>query len=290
MLKQNTLADATTEQGFPTETNTPLTRKVITEDGEVTVEGITPYKMKEVLNQAGTGTNTFKTPGEIYQNDNIILNGVVQNYNGEQPTPPTPVTPGFTESADIMINEVKYGTVEMTVPDDYDKGEESIEVNFVFTNTSEDDICSEEIDFIESNNSTDYSVYYLPTTREALLSILNDYYANSFIVATSESYSKREDIKFNDITYGFVDAYVSRYKMNLGTGTCIYNVGNTSSSNDLVLDANILDNVENIIIEPGNSYNGEINFDTLTVETLDSTLNDIMNGIHLVEPSEEQPE
>ena len=38
---------------------------------------------------------------------------IIDNYNGEQPTPPTPVTPGFTETQDILINEVKYGTITM---------------------------------------------------------------------------------------------------------------------------------------------------------------------------------
>ena len=84
-LKQNTLAEATTENGFPTEVGVPLQKEVTLEDGtEVIVEGITPDKMKAVLNQYVDGNEegiTFKTPGEIYKNNNIELNGVVQIYN-----------------------------------------------------------------------------------------------------------------------------------------------------------------------------------------------------------------
>lgn len=84
-LKQNNLAEATTENGFPTEVGCPLQKEVTLEDGtKVIVEGITPDKMKAILNQYVDGNEegiTFKTPGEIYKNDNTELNGVVQIYN-----------------------------------------------------------------------------------------------------------------------------------------------------------------------------------------------------------------
>ena len=47
MLKQNTLAEATTELGFATETNTPLTRKITVDGQECIIEGITADKMKD---------------------------------------------------------------------------------------------------------------------------------------------------------------------------------------------------------------------------------------------------
>ena len=85
-LLQNTLAEATTEMGFPAKTNTPLQREVTLETGEtVIVEGITPDKMKTVLNQNVDGTEeavTFKTPGEVYKNEEVELPGVCQIYNG----------------------------------------------------------------------------------------------------------------------------------------------------------------------------------------------------------------
>lgn len=84
-LLQNTLAEATTEMGFPAKTNTPLQKEVTLEDGTVvTVEGITPNKMKTVLNQNVDGTEeavTFKTPGEVYKNEEVELPGVCQVYN-----------------------------------------------------------------------------------------------------------------------------------------------------------------------------------------------------------------
>ena len=84
-LKQNTLAEATTENGFPTEVGVPLQREVTLEDGtKVIVESITPDKMKVTLNQNVDGNEkavTFKTPGEIYKNDEVEIAGVCQVYN-----------------------------------------------------------------------------------------------------------------------------------------------------------------------------------------------------------------
>ncbi len=82
-LLQNTLAEATTEQGFPTKVGVPVQREVELEDGTVvTVESVTPDKMATILK------STFITPGEKYQDNGLDLNGVVQNYNEEdEPTP-----------------------------------------------------------------------------------------------------------------------------------------------------------------------------------------------------------
>ena len=74
-LKQNNLAEATTEQGFPTETSIPLQREVEVDGTTVTVEGVTPAKIATDLGI------TYKTPGEPYINGDVQLNGVVQTYN-----------------------------------------------------------------------------------------------------------------------------------------------------------------------------------------------------------------
>lgn len=78
-LKQNNLAEATTELGFPAETSIPLEREVTLEDGTVVkVAGVTPEKLATDLGI------TFKTPGEPYiTSSGEILNGVVQTYNEE---------------------------------------------------------------------------------------------------------------------------------------------------------------------------------------------------------------
>ena len=79
-LKQNNLAEATTEQGFPTETSIPLQREVEVDGTTVTVEGVTPAKIATDLGI------TYKTPGEPYKNNDIELDGVVQIYNeGSEP-------------------------------------------------------------------------------------------------------------------------------------------------------------------------------------------------------------
>lgn len=85
-LKQNTLAEATTESSFLTtinenagETVVSLQREVELDTGEtVTVEGITPDKMKSILNNgASPEVVTFKTPGEVTGD----ISGVCQAYN-----------------------------------------------------------------------------------------------------------------------------------------------------------------------------------------------------------------
>lgn len=88
-LKQNTLAEATSELGFATVTNTPLTREVALEDGTIVkVEGVTPEKMANILK------STFVTPGEVVETSNYEkLNGVVQNYNAEEEIPLPPEEP-----------------------------------------------------------------------------------------------------------------------------------------------------------------------------------------------------
>ena len=110
-LKQNTLNDSTTDLGFVQAINTNLEasgseakisfqREVELEDGTiVTVESITPEKMKSVLNDnavimGGTGIINAKTPGEIVQVydypdkispvETTMINGVVQIANNTE--------------------------------------------------------------------------------------------------------------------------------------------------------------------------------------------------------------
>ena len=93
-LLQNTLAEATTEQGFPTKVGVPVQREVELEDRTVvTVESVTPDKMATILK------STFITPGEKYQDNGLDLNGVVQNYNEEDESEPEP-EPSVTTYSD----------------------------------------------------------------------------------------------------------------------------------------------------------------------------------------------
>ena len=92
-LKQNSLDQATTEVGFVKTLNENaeevgtekvyLTREVELDDGtKVMVEGITPEKMKNVLNNhIGEDTVTFQTPGERVPTTEGEIKGVVQVYN-----------------------------------------------------------------------------------------------------------------------------------------------------------------------------------------------------------------
>ena len=98
-LKQNNLEEATTELGFVQtinakagETVVALEREVELENGEiVTVAGITPEKMKAILNNgADPEVVTFKTPGEKVGD----LEGVCQAYNAtltDEPAEEEPV-------------------------------------------------------------------------------------------------------------------------------------------------------------------------------------------------------
>lgn len=136
-IKQNKLSDSTTELGFVRTINSnlessgsenliSLQREVELEDGTiVTVEGVTPEKMKSILNNnavimGGTGTINTKTPGEIvqvYSNPNEIgptetkiANGVVQITNNTGEIEPVP----DAEEVMDILNDID-GT-----SDDYD--------------------------------------------------------------------------------------------------------------------------------------------------------------------------
>ena len=75
-IKQNTLAEATTELGFCKATNTKLVQEKEIDGQKVSVAGISPNTMATLL------CSTFKTPGEkVTTSEGAELNGVVQNYN-----------------------------------------------------------------------------------------------------------------------------------------------------------------------------------------------------------------
>lgn len=83
-IKQNTLAEATTELGFCKATNTKLVQEKIIDGQKVEVAGISPNTMATLLG------STFKTPGEkITTSEGTELNGVVQNYNAAVTTEDT---------------------------------------------------------------------------------------------------------------------------------------------------------------------------------------------------------
>lgn len=87
-LKQNNLEEATTGLGFVQAINTnkgetivALEKQITLDDGTtVTVENITPSKMKQILNSmvdGNEGAISYETPGESY----VDRDGVVQKYN-----------------------------------------------------------------------------------------------------------------------------------------------------------------------------------------------------------------
>lgn len=98
-LEQNNLANATTGLGFVKVVNEnanelgtseiALQREVVLEDGNtVKVEGITPSKMKAVLNEQANNTITYQTPGENFEKtfEEGTIKGIVQDYNDEVKT------------------------------------------------------------------------------------------------------------------------------------------------------------------------------------------------------------
>lgn len=148
-LKQNNLENSTTGIGFVKSINEnanelstdkiALIREVELDDNIVKVEGITPHKMKSILNQqilasGGDSKVSFKTPGEpvqVYADSNKIgpvetqiLDGVVQLYNKN-----------MDESAITGIN--------LKLVEGLREGEDNVEANAIigtltFTGTSSD--------------------------------------------------------------------------------------------------------------------------------------------------------
>ena len=115
-LKQNNLAEATTDIGFVKTINenagenlVALQKEVTLDDNTiVTVEGITPNKMKTILNHMVDGseeTITFATPGENYNDE---IKGVCQIYN-ESIVVPTLTSIKVT----TMPNKVTYTSGEI---------------------------------------------------------------------------------------------------------------------------------------------------------------------------------
>ena len=98
-LEQNNLANATTDLGFVKVVNEnaselgtseiALQKEVVLEDGNtVKVEGVTPSKMKAILNEQANNTITYQTPGENFEKtfEEGTIKGIVQDYNDEVKT------------------------------------------------------------------------------------------------------------------------------------------------------------------------------------------------------------
>lgn len=159
MLKQNTLAEATTEQGFPKETGLPLRREVTLEDGtKVLVEGVTPEAMATKLNAH------FVTPGEKYVDNGKDLNGVVQEYN-EGAAPVTPVN-YIVEAGKTYKFHFKQ---DVTLPEDIENKlmEELIQVENV--SESAGNFIYGSMYMIGTTGVSDQSSYVKSYTNEALL-------------------------------------------------------------------------------------------------------------------------
>ena len=283
MLKQNTLAEATTELGFATETNTPLTRKITIDGQECIVEGITADKMKEVLNQNGIGTTTFKTPGEQYRNNDLVLNGVVQNYNGDTPEPGES---GYNKTKDIFIP----GKVEPVGYARITASKEAMEAgqgtfDFFMTNTSMTAIGNylydlQPGDIIESSFSTD------SLTEENLDANLESFSGN-FIMLTENPISLARDLIFDNETYGNVTTSARGYELTVGYGDIGFGVNNNSDSYLKLWYGDI-----EVLLEPYSGYSFIIHFDEgeLNEQALKDKLDEVYDAVTLKEgpPPEEQ--
>ena len=285
MLKQNTLAEATTELGFATETNTPLTRKITVDGQECIIEGITADKMKEVLNQNGIGTTIFKTPGEIYQDNDLVLNGVVQNYNGTEPAP-GPGESGYNKTKDIFIpgkvEPVGYARITAT-KEAMEAGTGSFD--FFMTNTSDITIGNYLYDLmpgdvIELLFSTD------SLTEENLDANLESFSGN-FIMLTENPIDLARDLVFDEETYGNVTTSARGYELTVGYGNIGFGVNNNSDSYLKLWYGDI-----EVLLEPYSDYSFTIHFDKgeLNEQALRDKLDEVYDAVTLKEgpPPEEQ--
>lgn len=130
-IKQNTLAEATTELGFCKATNTKLVQEKEIDGQKVEVAGISPNTMATLL------SSTFKTPGEkITTSEGTELNGVVQNYNAAVTTEEAEETakePAVEEPTETETKESEEPTdteesAEPTTDEDSDAEKEAEEV------------------------------------------------------------------------------------------------------------------------------------------------------------------
>ena len=122
-LEQNNLANATTDLGFVKVVNEnaselgtseiALQKEVVLEDGNtVKVEGITPSKMKAILNEQANNTITYQTPGENFEKtfEEGTIKGIVQDYNDEVKTQ--------SENAEILEETPQIDNTDDTVVTD----------------------------------------------------------------------------------------------------------------------------------------------------------------------------
>lgn len=140
-LKQNTLEDSTTDIGFVYVINenkgeniVALQKEVTLETGEtVIVEGITPNKMKDVLNSLVDGSEeavTFLTPGEDYNEE---IKGVCQVYN-ESAVPAELVSIEITTPATKVeyVEGETFDTTGMVVTANYSNGSTKVVTDYTF--------------------------------------------------------------------------------------------------------------------------------------------------------------
>lgn len=148
-LEQNNLANATTDLGFVKVVNEnanelgtseiALQKEVVLEDGNtVKVEGITPSKMKAVLNEQANNTITYQTPGENFEKtfEEGTIKGIVQDYNDEVKTQ--------SENAEILEETPQIDNTDDTVVTD-----DIVNDTNTSDNTVDDTIVTDDADVIE---------------------------------------------------------------------------------------------------------------------------------------------
>ena len=274
MLKQNTLAEATTELGFATETNTPLTREVTLEDNTVVkVEGITPYKMKEILK------SEFVTPGEKYFNNGIGLNGVVQNYNEGA----RPVVPEYSKQFNIMDGDTIIGNISATVSSEImTAGEGMVEVTI--TNKPEStkvitvNIFNETVEIYPDSNTP--RINYLTDITEELIDNLVNECISSAVIEENLRYDKMietlDDGEGNNTA--LIIASGLHKTMKAGKGEVNILVQNISTNKLISWNG---DN-----IEPGTGNGKNVERDPVTTEVVDNIANSIVSELTIVGPTE----
>ena len=191
-LLQNTLSEATTEQGFPAKINTPLQKEVVLEDGTtVIVEGITPNKMKEILNNSREEITTFITPGEKYVDNGKDLNGVVQNYNNN-------ISPKLEL---ILPDEIPWNK---EIKDD-ELGE-SLSALIIAADELQDNV-----DFILKQGDNIFDCYLEPTSETSAEIYLKEDPENNYfdIMNETDSESGNTTVIIGEIT-GFKDLVIGR--------------------------------------------------------------------------------
>lgn len=274
MLKQNTLAEATTELGFAAETNTPLTREVTLEDNTVVkVEGITPYKMKEILK------SEFVTPGEKYFNNGIDLNGVVQNYNEGARL----VVPEYKKKSDIMDGDTIIGNISATVSSEIMTAGKGM-VEIAITNKPEStkvitiNIFNETVE-IYPDSSISRNNYLTDITEELIDNLVNEC-LSSAVIEENLKYDKVIETLEDDGGNNTASITASGLHKTMKAGKGEVNVVVNNISTDKLISWNGSN------IEPGTSSSKTIERDPVTTEVVDNIANSIVSELTIVGPTE----